>query len=1150
MLLGEPPPASPTFSAAPGGVALLSRLPFSLRRLHPAPLHKWNSMGRILVGEAYIGSISVVLVGIYAFAPSHPDFATNDELCVDVCAWAGAQKCCLMVAGDFNAGPTTCGALASCREFGLHRISPEKPTTCGRAHDLAKHHAIDHVLVNEQLLQFSVSCDVDYGVTISDHYPLLSAFSLPGAAWPSWVSPPSPPRSFPPRVASPPFPSFVSSFQEWSELARKWIRRAHGVSVPPKHLVTTSCDLPKPTLPPRKCTFLLKTMRAYQHVSKLQAPQPEQVAALERKLMKVSCITQGQVWSEHDVFAALKAKLMRALHKAKEDALKEWKARVRKWTMGSPALYSYIRNQPPPRVLALSSESGPTNDPHHLAMLLNQYWASVESWPEDSDCETVWLRVEDTCIPFLPNVPCSCAPTGLLLHDTAKRMKHGAAGVDAWTTREIKLLPPQAWDALAKLLRRWFLNPFGPPLSTAVLRKRRTPIEKKQDDDGLPDVHAIRPIDVHSVLIRVYSSCLANMVRPWLREVTHPTQAACHQGILAALAKIALWSELALNTVGDIFAISLDLTKMYNTVSPTIAKRMAIAAGMCESTANMLAGPLEWADAVWRLPRNAPNTPTKNERGLSQGLSASIVFSELVMAALVRKLHLALPCDTIGYIDDLHVITNSIQSLVAAYRIIHAYTQTLCLQLSAAKSGLWSTRPQQLVELSQESGIPIVTTITALGGQWQVSKGPKPSFTSDSARVKVTEERLMRVSHLPSHPTMRAKAVGVACLPKIDYLPAPSPPLYKPLRAKVRKAIGQTTGAPEVVYNIPTNAVLDPPDRVFLGLLRLWYYCSRLSHFNEFLALRNPSRSKGRLGHFLVLCKKHHCIVDAESITFQAEPGDLTLRFAQGWTSLRKNAQAHMKNIAFLNLQKRRPLSYGAPYQCDWKVHKRYFASLSAYHASTIMRIWSGVAMTKAHAFSLKLEESPECSCGLGPEDVRHILWTCPYRQRNRPMDLTWWERLPPASSMCLICPYGQSQEFVRAWKRVCAWALAAISGRTRENALIHDTPLPSAFELPIAYRDINDHCVAIMRDTDYAFCVKCYVARRKKDLHFLTSRRCMKREEIPLPVGHYARRDGHLVQLVVAPWKQASLRPRLECKVCGKSQWATAAFRELCSPP
>ena len=230
--------------------------------------------------------------------------------------------------------------LASCREFGLHRISPEKPTTCGRSQDLAKNHAIE-------LLQFTLSCDVDCGVAISDHYPVLSSFSLPAAVWPSWVPPPSPPRSFPPRVAFPPFPSFVATFQEWSEHARKWIRRTHGVSVPPKHLLTTTCDLPKPNPPPKKRTFLLKTMRAYQHVTQaLAAPQPEQVAALERKLMTVACTSQGQVWSEHEVFASLIVKLTHALAKTREDVLKEWKARVRTWTTGSPALYRHIRNHP------------------------------------------------------------------------------------------------------------------------------------------------------------------------------------------------------------------------------------------------------------------------------------------------------------------------------------------------------------------------------------------------------------------------------------------------------------------------------------------------------------------------------------------------------------------------------------------------------------------------------------------------------------------------------------------------------------------------------------------------------------------------------------------------------------------------------------
>ena len=688
--------------------------------------------------------------------------------------------------------------------------------------------------------------------------------------------------------------------------------------------------------------------------------------------------------------------------------------------------------------------------PVRMATMLNRYWGEIEKWPEGHDDHSVWLQVEDLFIAFLPNVPCNQVPDGNLLHATIKRMKQGVAGVDGWTVREIKLLPKQAWETITRLFRRWFTNPYGPPTATPVMRKRRTPIQKRPDAPGLPDVSAVRPIDVHSTIARAYSTCLAAQVKPWLKSITHPTQAASHTGILPALSKIALWTELATNAIGDIFAVSLDLTKMYNMISPVIAKKMAVAAGMSELTANLLAGPLEWADHIWRLPRDAPNTPKPCQRGVSQGMSASIVFSEVVMAALVRKLHLVIPCDTVCYIDDLHVITTSLAFLDKAMNVISQFTHVFHLVLASAKSGLWGSKPTHLVDLSNRTGIPIVTSITALGGQWQVARSPVPTFDMDRERVRLVEERLMRVPHLPAHPSVRAQATCVACLPKIDYLPAPAANIYTPLRAKVRRAIGLTSGAPEIIYNIPSGAVLDPPERLFLGLLRLWFFCVRLPRFESFLRLRNPAASKGRLGHFLRLCRKRNCEVTTEDITFRAHPGDLTLRFAQGWPSLRGNVQTHLKNLAFLALQIRRPLAYGGVMQCDWKAHRRYHAALPAYQAVTIMRVWAGVAMTKAHAFTLKLDDTPECQCGLGPQDVYHILWICPQTQRNRPLDLMWWSRQPPALSRCLICPYGQSLHFQRQWKRVCAWALQVIPGISR-----HHSPdmISESYDDPILYR-------------------------------------------------------------------------------------------------
>ena len=475
------------------------------------------------------------------------------------------------------------------------------------------------------------------------------------------------------------------------------------------------------------------------------------------------------------------------------------------------------------------------------------------------------------------------------------------------------------------------------------------------------------------------------------------------------------------------------------------------------------------------------------------------------------------------------MMCTSFVTLPMTYKFVLQFTQIFHLSLALMKSGLWGSRPSELLPLSQASGIPIIDTLTALGAEWQLTKTAKVEHKKDVQRVASLENRLARVEHLPCHPSLKANAVAVACLSLIDYLPAPVPKIYSSVRAKVRRALSLTSGAPEIIYNIPCKCVLHPPDRIFISLLRLWYHAVRLPDFHIFADSRSPERSKGRLGHFLSLCAKRNCVVDRESITFHAAPGDLTLRFAQGWPSLRAKVTDHIKNLAFLKLQERRPASYTAPYQCDWRAHKKLYSSVSAYESITLMRIWSGVAMTKAHAFTLKIEDSPDCLCGLGIENIDHILWHCPMRARGRPMDLMWWSTLAPASSMCLICPYGESVPFVRDWRRVNAWALKVVSGLANTQAASHiPPPLPASQDDDmVAYREIK--------------------GQRKKDMHFLTMRECGKSQELPLPFGHYMKTHDHIVQLTVSPWKISSVRPRLCCQVCGSQQWATAPYRHPC---
>ena len=123
-IFGTPPGPSPTFSTSPGGIGLFSLLPLCLRRLHPHQLHRWDSNGRLLIGNVLMHGLNLVIVGIYGYPPSHPDAHANDELISDALAWSGAQKCCVLLTGDMNASVTNCAPLSASREFGMYRLSP------------------------------------------------------------------------------------------------------------------------------------------------------------------------------------------------------------------------------------------------------------------------------------------------------------------------------------------------------------------------------------------------------------------------------------------------------------------------------------------------------------------------------------------------------------------------------------------------------------------------------------------------------------------------------------------------------------------------------------------------------------------------------------------------------------------------------------------------------------------------------------------------------------------------------------------------------------------------------------------------------------------------------------------------------------------
>ena len=172
-------------------------------------------------------------------------------------------------------------------------------------------------------------------------------------------------------------------------------------------------------------------------------------------------------------------------------------------------------------------------------------------------------------------------------------------------------------------------------------------------------------------------------------------------------------------------------------------------------------------------------------------------------------------------------------------QIVLHFVDTLHLSLSLLKSALWGTNQHELGALQQEFGIRLATSLEAFGATWQLARGERPDRGKEGARIQRVTERLVRVSHLPTHPSLRASVSSSTALSLLDYIPMVVKKPLQGLRVFVRKALALKHGAPEVVFNLPTSSMLDPLDRNFVSMLRLWILAWNDDTFSPFISVQN-----------------------------------------------------------------------------------------------------------------------------------------------------------------------------------------------------------------------------------------------------------------------------------------------------------------------
>ena len=282
----------------------------------------------------------------------------------------------------------------------------------------------------------------------------------------------------------------------------------------------------------------------------------------------------------------------------------------------------------------------------------------------------------------------------------------------------------------------------GSKLHILTICLQAHPLEKMTSD--VPRVDQYRPIDVFSFLVRLHSSALTAKLRGWLRNVLHPTQYASCGGAGKAVAECNMFAEAALHGTRPVYAISLDFQKLFNSVSPTVASHVAMFLGMSESLARAMTRPLLHSLGVWRLPYNTVCPWESRERGLPQGLASSVALSELFLCVLLRRLHACVKLQSVTYVDDVNIITDSAADLERAMNLIWQFCFDFFLTISSDKTCLWGTHDNELRHMADTWGVQHRTTVEIMGAEWGLKPSSSPDYKKEHARINECRERLRR----------------------------------------------------------------------------------------------------------------------------------------------------------------------------------------------------------------------------------------------------------------------------------------------------------------------------------------------------------------------------------------------------------------------
>ena len=451
-------------------------------------------------------------------------------------------------------------------------------------------------------------------------------------------------------------------------------------------------------------------------------------------------------------------------------------------------------------------QSRPSINPTRLGSELHAFWNSLQEWPNSGARNLAFERLEEWFATLLPHKPTRFVVSAKHVMDELRCHGNSSPGLEGWTVAQIKLLPRRAWESLCFLLESQSFPP-------SHLKFRRVPLEKDPGKSVAPQPGQLRAIDVFGQIPRLLSSVRAKLLKEWASVCLAETQFASRGGILRTVARTAFLTELS-HEAGRIFrnnaarvqvwAISLDFQKLFNCISVDICARVLEIMGVHADNVSQIAHDIKLSAGYWRLPCQSVSPLIRNTRGLPQGLSTSVLLAETLVSLLMRRLVSIPALDSVLYVDDVTLAVRSKTAFLTLLGEVLFFPESFSLSLSGDKSVIWGTEESQPQSIAREHGFVYARQVVALGAEWATHPKPVMSFTKEHARLAKLRDRLLRMSHLPASLSLKLQTLSVGVLSLLELVGFPdAKELSGGLRAQIRAALGNSGGAPEIVFFHP-----------------------------------------------------------------------------------------------------------------------------------------------------------------------------------------------------------------------------------------------------------------------------------------------------------------------------------------------------------